>query len=128
MQNREKQIEETALGEAIRHAEETAKTRDDLCDECRKEHQQLADWLKELKEYRTKGYRKASEVAREIFAEIFNLMNDVYSSVQYGCYSYGMTKHTDSPSAQRQCGKLEGVKYLGDRIAELKKKYAEGEG
>ena len=73
------------------------------------------------------GYRKASEVAREIFEEIVALMNEVYSSVQYGCYLYGMTKHTDSPSAQRQCGKLEGVKYLGDKIAELKKKYTEGE-
>ena len=72
-----------------------------------------------------KGYRKASDVAREIFEEIEKLMNEVYSSVQYGCYSYGMTKHTDSPSAQRQCGKLEGVKYLGDRIAEIKKKYTE---
>ena len=63
------------------------------------------------------------KVAREIFEEIEALMNEVYSSVQYGCYSYGMTKQTDSPSAQRQCGKLEGVKYLGDRIAELKNKY-----
>jgi hypothetical protein len=71
------------------------------------------------------GYRKASEVAREIFEEIENLMNEVYSSVQYGCYSFGMTKHIDTPDAMRQMGKLEGVKHLGNAIAELKKKYTE---
>ena len=74
----------------------------------------------------TNGYRKASEVAREIFEEIENLMNEVYSSVQYGCYSFGMTKHIDTPDAMRQMGKLEGVKHLGNAIAEIKKKYTEG--
>lgn len=73
----------------------------------------LAEDLYEL------DYRKASEV----FEEIINLMNEVYSSVQYGCYSYGVAKQADSPSALRQMGKLEGIKYLGDAIAELKKKY-----
>ena len=77
--------------------------------------------------YELYGWCKASDVAREIFEEIFKLMNEVYASVQYGCYSYGTTKNLDSPSAIRQCGKLEGVKYLGDKIAELKKKYTEGE-
>lgn len=75
------------------------------------------------KELYAKGYRKASDVAMEIFEEIEKLMNEVYSSVQFGCYSYGTTKNLDSPSAIRQCGKLEGVKYLGDKIAQLKKKY-----
>ena len=35
------------LEEAIKHAEEVAAT---SCDECREEHEQLATWLKELKE------------------------------------------------------------------------------
>ena len=35
------------LEEAIKHAEEVAAT---SCDECREEHEQLAAWLKELKE------------------------------------------------------------------------------
>jgi hypothetical protein len=35
------------LEEAIKHAEEVAAT---SCDKCREEHEQLATWLKELKE------------------------------------------------------------------------------
>ena len=37
------------LDEAIRHAEEVAQSG---CGECSVDHQQLADWLKELKELR----------------------------------------------------------------------------
>lgn len=37
------------LDEAIEHAENIASTR---CDECVKNHKQLADWLKELKDRR----------------------------------------------------------------------------
>lgn len=40
------------IDEAIAHAKETAYTRTDLCDECREEHKQLAQWLTELKELR----------------------------------------------------------------------------
>ena len=50
------------LDEAIKHAEETAETRTDLCAECRAEHKQLADWLKELKEYHTADVVPRSEV------------------------------------------------------------------
>lgn len=39
------------LEEAIKHCEEKAKG----CDECSKEHQQLAEWLRELKLYRQLG-------------------------------------------------------------------------
>lgn len=45
------------LDEAIQHAQETADARTDLCAECRAEHQQLADWLRELKDLRAK-YQK----------------------------------------------------------------------
>lgn len=44
------------LDEAIKHAEDTANTRSDLCEECREEHRQLAEWLKELEQYRMTGY------------------------------------------------------------------------
>ena len=37
--------------EAIRYCEERAK----ICDECRKEHKQLEEWLKELLKYREIG-------------------------------------------------------------------------
>ena len=40
------------IDEAIAHAQETADTRTDLCDECRKEHGQLAQWLTELRDLR----------------------------------------------------------------------------
>ena len=37
------------LDEAIKHCEEKV----DSCDNCAEEHKQLAEWLKELKGYRT---------------------------------------------------------------------------
>lgn len=37
------------LDEAIKHAEERASL---SCDECAEQHRQLAEWLKELKQYR----------------------------------------------------------------------------
>lgn len=50
------------LDEAIIHCEEVAEkycekveeglTADDFCDSCASEHRQLAEWMKELKEYR----------------------------------------------------------------------------
>lgn len=40
------------IDEAIKHAREVAECREDMCDSCRKEHQQLADWLEELKLYK----------------------------------------------------------------------------
>ena len=42
------------LDEAIKHAREVAEQRTDLCDECRMEHAQLAEWLEELKIRRAK--------------------------------------------------------------------------
>ena len=36
------------LEEAIKHARDTAENRTDLCDECRAEHKQLAEWLEQL--------------------------------------------------------------------------------
>lgn len=57
------------LDEAIIHCEEVA----DKCAvadryiECAKEHRQLAEWLKELKEYR-KEIVKAVEECREVVA------------------------------------------------------------
>lgn len=40
------------IDEAISHAREVAENRDDMCDSCRQEHKQLADWLEELKAYK----------------------------------------------------------------------------
>ena len=40
------------LDEAIKHAEEVANDMELCCKECAEEHRQLAEWLKELKQYR----------------------------------------------------------------------------
>ena len=64
------------------------------------------------------------KIARDIFEEIYEIMNSVYASVQRSCV--GM--HGDNPETMRLLGKLDGVKRLGDEIAEIKKKYTEGEG
>ena len=63
------------LDEAIKHCEEVAEeyqaTIDrldivgkglDECEECAKEHRQLAEWLRELKEYRDKETVKITEI------------------------------------------------------------------
>lgn len=46
------------LTEAILHAENVAynydNTHDDMCPDCKNQHAQLAEWLKELKEYKRK--------------------------------------------------------------------------
>lgn len=39
------------IDEAIVHAREVAECREDMCEECRAEHEQLAEWLEELKAY-----------------------------------------------------------------------------
>lgn len=44
------------LQEAIDHAKEVAETTD--CEECSKEHEQLAKWLEELQCYRKKRLKK----------------------------------------------------------------------
>lgn len=41
------------LDEAIKHARDTAENRTDLCDECRDEHRQLAEWLEQLERLKT---------------------------------------------------------------------------
>lgn len=58
-----------------------------------------------------------------VFEEIYKTINSIYASVQHSCV--GM--HGDNPETMRLLGKLEGIKHLGDEIAELKKKYTEGE-
>jgi DNA-directed RNA polymerase alpha subunit len=42
------------LDEAIEHAKEIANSQ---CNECGKQHKQLADWLEELKQYREQSKR-----------------------------------------------------------------------
>lgn len=65
------------IEEAIAHAQKTADTRTDLCDECREEHRQLADWLTELKQLR----EETSKLKRllKLAVDDFDVMgNEVY--------------------------------------------------
>lgn len=65
------------IEEAIAHAQKTADTRTDLCDECREEHRQLADWLVELKQLR----EETSKLKRllKLAVDDFDVMgNEVY--------------------------------------------------
>lgn len=71
------------------------------------------------------GYRKQSDTAREIFAEIERILNATYKSIQVGCHLDMRYGNTDSPSAMIEHGKLRGVKQIGDEIINLKKKYTE---
>ena len=48
------------LEEAIKHARDTAENRTDLCEECRAEHEQLAEWLEELVRLREENERLKS--------------------------------------------------------------------
>ena len=81
-------------------------------------------WISEIKYFPSKNVVTNIDVAKEIFEEIYKTMNSVYASVQHSMV--GM--HGDNPETMRLLGKLEGVKRLGGEIAELKKKYTEGEG
>ena len=93
--NRDKQIEEMAR--AIEQARIKA------TDTTNSMNYGFGGWY--AKELYNAGYRKASEVAREIFEEIESeLLNDITD--YHGCYSV----------------------WYQNKFAELKKKYTEGEG
>ena len=73
-----------------------------------------------------KGYRKASDVAREIFEEILDIVRSKYEAVTTDCHCNMCYGNIDAPNGMRDLGKAEMLKYLGDKVAELKKKYTEG--
>lgn len=63
------------IEEAIVHAQETANTRADLCDKCRDEHRQLAEWLTELKLLRA-DYENQKSINYELLKENQELVNE----------------------------------------------------
>lgn len=85
------------------------------CDKCR------AEWLYEL------GYRKASDVAREIFEEIEELLN---LQAKIVCKTRDKYRETDEPMLSFIAmldGRIYSLRVVEEHIAELKKKYTEGE-
>ena len=63
------------IEEAIAHAQQAADTRNDLCDKCREEHRQLAEWLKELKLLRA-DYEKQKSINYELLKENQEFVNE----------------------------------------------------
>lgn len=109
---KEKQIEEmarTMCGGA-----------NDDCIECNT-HCGICEFWTEASILYNAGYRKASDVAREIFAEI----EQEICNIEYTVSPY---KHTHIPveTMVEVCNWIL-QKCIPEKIAELKKKYAEGE-
>ena len=78
-------------------------------------------------ELTTKGYRKASEVAREIFAEIEELLN---VQTKIACETRDKHKETFEPNLSFLAmldGRIYSLRVVEEHITELKKKY-ESEG
>lgn len=59
------------LDEAIAHAKEVASVRKDNCEQCAKDHEQLAEWLEELKDLR----QCKADAIDEFRTDIINKIN-----------------------------------------------------
>lgn len=64
------------IDEAIIHAREVAECREDMCKECRQEHEQLAEWLEELK-----AFRRSAKNSKEWIQHGYNKAID-----DFNCY------------------------------------------
>lgn len=118
------------LNEAIKHAREVAESRTDLCEECRAEHEQLAEWLEELVRLReenerlksvefTCGFIKPHKVLEcPIFDEIVKAKADTVREI---------FAEIEKARMQHTFGDIDGSE-LNVRLYHLKKKYTEGEG
>lgn len=78
------------IEEAIAHAQETADTRTDLCNECRQEHAQLAEWLTELKRLREEN------------AELKRLLKTAVEDIKKHSFC-GMCENSNDNSKCRKC-------------------------
>lgn len=128
--NKEKQIEEMAVEFAKINCNQKGCYSCNLCDEYGSLELNCEDYL----HYRTMaetfynaGYRKASEVAEEIFAEIEENLNNLIR--YYKEKRKYVTEVEYSELEQRYCDiKIKTFEERLLKIAKLKKKYTEGEG
>lgn len=65
------------LEETIIHAKEVAASK---CDECGKEHAQLAEWLQELV-----AFKDETPITRELLEDNFDKMNDELYNIHLEC-------------------------------------------
>ena len=85
----EKRMNKMTLDEAIVHAKELSENQS-VCEDCREEHKQLAEWLEELKEYKSKECEKTCTNESEYDStEEFRCSNCGFTLVEHKEYTVG---------------------------------------
>ena len=89
----EKRMSKMTLDEAISHAKELSEDQC-VCELCREEHKQLAGWLEELKQYKSKECKTS---AREMFEALgYEFEKEYTSDGVNDTYRYDKCFHVDS--------------------------------
>lgn len=70
-------------------------------------------------------YRKQSDTAREIFAEIGKILTAKYNSIQAGYHHRMRFGNADTPQGMKELGELSGVRQVIAEIKAFEKKYLE---
>lgn len=71
-------------------------------------------------------YRKQSDTAREIFAEIGKILTAKYNAIQAGYHHRMRYGNVDTPQGMKELGELAGVREIIDEIKTFEKRYMEG--
>lgn len=71
-------------------------------------------------------YRKQSDTAREIFAEIGKILTAKYNAIQVGYHHRMRYGNVDTPQGMKELGELAGVREIIDEIKTFEKRYMEG--
>lgn len=71
------------------------------------------------------GYRKQSDTAKEIFAEVGKILTAKYNSIQAGCHHRMRYGNVDTPQGMEELGELSGVRQVIAEIKAFEKKYLE---
>ena len=70
-------------------------------------------------------YRKQSDTAREIFAEVGKILTAKYNSIQAGYHHRMRFGNADTPQGMKELGELSGVRQAIAEIKAFEKKYLE---
>lgn len=70
-------------------------------------------------------YRKQSDTAKEIFAEIGKILTAKYNSIQADCHHRMRFGNVDTPQGMKELGELSGVRQVIAEIKAFEKKYME---
>lgn len=71
------------------------------------------------------GYRRQSDTAKEIFAEVGKILTAKYNSIQAGCHHRMRFGNADTPQGMKELGELSGVRQVIAEIKDFEKKYLE---